>query len=203
MCDGNGLVLDPKVLIALAGASLGLSDAPVRHLSLRFLRPGRPRVGALRRAAGEDEVARGDAAWVALRDGRELRRLAVRADDDHALHRFAVGRGDARAACSSRCSRALRWLVAAWIARQLFARRVPAFLAFGIGVWVSTFVPGVFGWTVASGISPWRSLVQIADVVGERGVSALIAMSSVLLAEAVRASLVEARRDRGRRFPSR
>lgn len=79
----------------------------------------------------------------------------------------------------------LRWLVAAWLARQLFARNVPSFLAWGIGVWISTFVPGVFGWTVASGISPWRSLVQIADVVGERGVSALIAMSSVLLAEAV------------------
>jgi apolipoprotein N-acyltransferase len=79
----------------------------------------------------------------------------------------------------------VRWLVAAWLARQLFQRRVPAFLAWGIGVWVSTFVPGVFGWTVASGISPWRSLVQIADVIGERGVSALIAMSSVLLAEAI------------------
>ena len=65
-------------------------------------------------------------------------------------------------------------------------------------MWISTFVPGVFGWTVASGISPWRSLVQIADVVGERGVSALIAMSSVLLAEAVEAALVASRRDRDR-----
>jgi len=80
----------------------------------------------------------------------------------------------------------LRWLVAGWLARQLFARQVPAFLSWGIAVWISTFVPGVFGWTVASGISPWRSLVQIADVVGERGVSALIAMSSVLLAEALK-----------------
>jgi apolipoprotein N-acyltransferase len=79
----------------------------------------------------------------------------------------------------------VRWLVAGWLARFLYARKVPAFLAWGIGVWISTFVPGVFGWTVASGISPWRSLVQIADVVGERGVSALIAMSSVVLAEAV------------------
>ncbi len=80
----------------------------------------------------------------------------------------------------------LRWMVSAWIARQLYARGVPRFLSFGIGVWIGTFVPGVFSWTVASGISPWTSLVQLADVVGERGVSALIAISAALLAEAVR-----------------
>ncbi len=82
----------------------------------------------------------------------------------------------------------VRWMAAGWIARQLAARSVPRFLSFGIGVWVSTFVPGVFSWTVASGLSPWTSLVQLADVVGERGVSALIAISCALLAEAFRAA---------------
>ncbi len=88
----------------------------------------------------------------------------------------------------------LRWLVAGWLARQLYARRVPSFLSFAIAVWVSTFVPGVFSWTVAGGISPMRSLVQIADVVGERGTSALIALSSALLAECVRALVQRDRR---------
>jgi apolipoprotein N-acyltransferase len=58
-------------------------------------------------------------------------------------------------------------------------------------VWLGTFVPGVFHWTIASGISPWSSLVQIADVVGERGVTALIAISCALLADAARARSVQ------------
>jgi len=81
----------------------------------------------------------------------------------------------------------LPWLITGWITRQLFERGVPGILAFGIGVWVSTFVPIVFPWTVAAGLSPLRSLVQLADVVGERGVSALLALSSALMAEAMRA----------------
>jgi apolipoprotein N-acyltransferase len=79
----------------------------------------------------------------------------------------------------------LRWLLAGWITQKLRQRRVPSFLAFAIAVWVSTFVPGVFGWTVAGGISKWTTLVQLADVVGERGVSALLALSSALLAVGV------------------
>ena len=94
----------------------------------------------------------------------------------------------------------LRWLVAGWLARQLAVsssrgdRRVPTFLAFGLAVWASTFVPGVFDWTVAAGISPLRSLVQFADVVGERGVSALLAIACALFAEAARAGLARERR---------
>jgi apolipoprotein N-acyltransferase len=79
------------------------------------------------------------------------------------------------------------WLVAGWMTRQLYERRVPGILAFGVGVWISTFVPVVFPWTVAAGLSPLRPLVQLADIVGERGVSALLAISSALLAEALRA----------------
>ena len=88
----------------------------------------------------------------------------------------------------------LRWLVCGWLTVQLRARRVPGFLAFGIATWVSTFVPGVFAWTIASGLSPLRLLVQLADVVGERGVSALIAIFCALFAEAVHAALARDRR---------
>jgi len=88
----------------------------------------------------------------------------------------------------------LRWMLAGWLTRQLVRKRVPRFLAFGGAVWASTFVPGVFGWTVASGISPMRLLVQLADVVGERGVSALFAIACALFAEAARAELAKDRR---------
>ncbi len=86
-----------------------------------------------------------------------------------------------------------RWAAAGWLTQRLRERSVPPFLAFGIAVWVSTFVPGVFGWTIASGISRMTSLVQLADVVGERGVSALLAISSALLAMAARAWLAHTR----------
>ncbi|HEY1958561.1 MAG TPA: apolipoprotein N-acyltransferase [Polyangiaceae bacterium] len=88
----------------------------------------------------------------------------------------------------------LRWLVCGWLTMQLRMRRVPGFLAFGIATWVSTFVPGVFAWTVASGLSPMRALVQLADVVGERGVSALIAIFCAFFAEAVYAAFARDRR---------
>lgn len=88
----------------------------------------------------------------------------------------------------------LRWMLAGWLARQLAQRRVPAAFAFGVAVWASTFVPGVFDWTVAAGLSPVRSLVQVADVLGERGVSALLAIACALFAEAARAGLARRRR---------
>jgi len=88
----------------------------------------------------------------------------------------------------------LRWLAVAVVTRQLMLRRVPGFLAFGIGAWISTFVPVVFPWSVAGGISPMTRLMQLADVIGERGTSALFAISAALLAEAVRAALARGRR---------
>ncbi len=88
----------------------------------------------------------------------------------------------------------LGWLVCGWLTRQLMMRRVPSFLAFGIAAWVSTFVPVVFSWTVAGGLSPLRSFVQIAEVVGERGVSALVAIVCALFACAAQALLARERR---------
>ena len=88
----------------------------------------------------------------------------------------------------------LRWLVVGAATRQLVLRRVPGFLAFGVAVWLSTFVPVVFPWSVAGGISPATRLMQLADVIGERGTSALFAMSAALLAEAVRSQLSKEQR---------
>src|SRR5512143_3509307 len=79
----------------------------------------------------------------------------------------------------------LRWLAVGVATRQLMLRRVPGFLAFGIAVLLSTFVPVVFPWSVAGGISPVTRLMQLADLIGERGTSALLAISAALLAEVV------------------
>jgi apolipoprotein N-acyltransferase len=87
----------------------------------------------------------------------------------------------------------VRWMVAAMVREQLARRGVTGWAAFAIGVYTGSFVPIVFPWTPAAALSPWPALVQLADIVGERGVSLLIALSAGLLASAVRA-LPERRR---------
>ncbi len=67
---------------------------------------------------------------------------------------FGVG-----AALSELLTRRLRW-----------DRR----LAFPCGIFLACVWPSVFGWTPAGLLSPWLPLVQLADVVGERGVSVLL-----------------------------
>ncbi|CAN5449155.1 apolipoprotein N-acyltransferase [soil metagenome] len=77
-----------------------------------------------------------------------------------------------------------RFAVGAVLGAWLRRLRVPRFLAFAIGIYASTFVPVVFPWSAAGGVSPWPVMVQLADLVGERGVTFLMALSSALLAEA-------------------
>jgi apolipoprotein N-acyltransferase len=59
-------------------------------------------------------------------------------------------------------------------------------VAFAVGVYGAAFVPAIFPWTPAAGITRWPVLVQLADTIGERGVAALLALSASLLALAVR-----------------
>ncbi len=86
------------------------------------------------------------------------------------------------------CEQGLRWAAAAVIQRQLGRRGVPAWLAFGIGVYAGTFVPSVFPWSAAGGVTPLPAMVQLADVVGERGVTLVMALSAGLLAAALDAA---------------
>ncbi len=77
-----------------------------------------------------------------------------------------------------------RFAVGAVLQGWLERARVPRWLAFAIGIYASTFVPVVFPWSAAGGVTPWPVMIQLADVVGERGVTFLMAISSALLAEA-------------------
>ena len=79
---------------------------------------------------------------------------------------------------------ATRWMLAAVACETLARARVPRPAAFAAGVYAGTFVPTMIPWTVAGGVSPWPSMVQLADVVGERGVAALMALAAGLAAEA-------------------
>lgn len=80
-------------------------------------------------------------------------------------------------------AQALPWALGGALARSLGLRaRTPGFLAFALGVYAATFVPAIFPWTPAGGLSPWPLLVQTAELVGERGTSMLLAASAALVA---------------------
>jgi apolipoprotein N-acyltransferase len=78
------------------------------------------------------------------------------------------------------------WCVAAVVHRQLARLGVPPWMSFGIGVYVGTFSPAVFLWSPAGLLTPAPAMVQLAEIVGERGVTLLMAWSSGLLAAALR-----------------
>ena len=96
------------------------------------------------------------------------------------------------------------WAVGAVVHDRLARRGVPTWAAFAIGVYVTTFVPQIFPWSPAGGATPWPATVQLAEYVGERGVSALMALAAGLVAHAVglaqSASRREAPRGEWRRY---
>ena len=94
----------------------------------------------------------------------------------------------------------LRWMVAAVACETLARARVPRPLAFAAGVYAGTFVPTMMPWTPAGGVSPWPAMVQLADVVGERGVAAVMALTAGLLATALRWLVRPETRRRGARM---
>ncbi len=79
-----------------------------------------------------------------------------------------------------------RFCAAAIVAIHLTRRGVPRWLSFGLGVYLSSFLWALFPWTVATGLVPYPPLLQLCEVIGERGVSLLMALSSGLAAEAIR-----------------
>jgi apolipoprotein N-acyltransferase len=95
-------------------------------------------------------------------------------------------------------AQALPWAVggavAHWLARPSrgSARPLaPPWLAFGLGVYVATFMPAVFPWTPSGGLAPWPILLQTAELVGERGTSLLLALATGLAAHALARFRVE------------
>ncbi len=68
--------------------------------------------------------------------------------------------------------------------------KAPLELSFALGVMVTVLVPTIFAWTPAGLVSPWPSFVQLADFIGERGVSVIFAALAALLVRAVRLLMI-------------
>lgn len=81
----------------------------------------------------------------------------------------------------------IRWAAAAVVQRQLTRRGVPAWFAFAAGMYAGTFVPSVFPWSAAGGVTPVPEMVQLAELLGERGVTLVMALSAGLLGAAANA----------------
>jgi apolipoprotein N-acyltransferase len=87
------------------------------------------------------------------------------------------------------------WGIGTGVAAVLQRRaRLPFEIAFGAGGLVSLSLPTIFAWSPAGLVSPWPAFVQLADVIGERGVSVLFALGAALLARAGVALLTRAPR---------
>ncbi len=82
----------------------------------------------------------------------------------------------------------LAWAACGVLHDRLATRGVPRWAAFALGVYAATFVPQVFPWGPAGGATPWPSTVQLAEWIGERGVSALMALAAGLVAHALTAA---------------
>ena len=80
----------------------------------------------------------------------------------------------------------LRWAVASMVSQAAGRRGVPRWVSFPLGVFVASFVPTVFPWTPAGGVTPWPVVAQIAELVGERGLAVTMACVAALLAMALR-----------------
>lgn len=78
---------------------------------------------------------------------------------------------------------ALLWALGMAVAEllQRYAR-LDARVGFGAGALLAIMTPAVFGWTPAGLISPWPVMVQLAELIGERGVSFVLAVAAACLA---------------------
>ncbi|HEY4118491.1 MAG TPA: hypothetical protein VGM56_11575, partial [Byssovorax sp.] len=82
-------------------------------------------------------------------------------------------------------AQSITWGLGMALASALARRvRAPLELAFTCGAVLALSLPSVFAWSPAGLVTPWPAFVQLADLVGERGVSALFAVGAALLARA-------------------
>lgn len=82
-------------------------------------------------------------------------------------------------------AQSLVWALGSGLAAVLHRRaRVPFEIAFATGVFLAVSLPTIFAWTPAGLVSPWPVFIQLADLIGERGVSALFALGAALLCRA-------------------
>ncbi|HRI68589.1 MAG TPA: apolipoprotein N-acyltransferase [Polyangium sp.] len=92
-------------------------------------------------------------------------------------------------------AQSLLWGIGAAVTNLVQRRaRAPLELAFAGGMLITVTLPSVFAWTPAGIVCPWTCLVQLADLIGERGVSVLFAIITALMARAAKNALDAERR---------
>lgn len=80
-------------------------------------------------------------------------------------------------------AQSIPWALGSGLCAFLVKRgRIPLEMAFGAGTLCALLIPTIFAWTPAGLSSPWPELVQLADLIGERGVSVLLAACAALCA---------------------
>jgi apolipoprotein N-acyltransferase len=89
----------------------------------------------------------------------------------------------------------LRWALLGVLYKRLRAVGVAVWFALPAAMYVSTFVPVMIPWTPAGGAGLWLPTFQLAELVGERGVDVVMALTAGLLASAWLA--YRARKDQG------
>jgi len=77
------------------------------------------------------------------------------------------------------------WAAAGSIAAGLARARLPRPMAFAAGAYAASFAPVVFPWTAAGVLAAWPASVQLAEHIGERGLSAVLALVCGLAAESM------------------
>jgi apolipoprotein N-acyltransferase len=154
--------LYPAVLVGLAFLSASIADAP-----------------NLRRAFGRAVVWGTSAGIVGMRFvPAVIQRFTPLGDAASYLALILLAAGQS-----------LIWAIGAGVAWLLHRRaRAPFEFSFAAGTFVALSLPAIFAWSPAGLVSPWPSLVQLGDLIGERGVSALFAAGAALLARGVMAS---------------
>lgn len=90
---------------------------------------------------------------------------------------------------------ALRFFFAEIIHRALVGRGVHRVLSFALAMYVGTFIPMMFPWTTGGAGMRWPMTVQLADLIGERGLVAIFAVVSALIGEAIVNAITSAKRD--------
>jgi apolipoprotein N-acyltransferase len=99
-------------------------------------------------------------------------------------------------------AQSLHWAIGAAIAVALRKRlATPIEVAAAAGTLVAVSLPSIFLWTPAGLLSPWPVLLQTADVIGERGLSASMAAAMAAIARTV-TLLIEGQRRKASWFPA-
>jgi apolipoprotein N-acyltransferase len=76
------------------------------------------------------------------------------------------------------------WAICGGLTAFVSRRGVPLAIALPVGVAVATFSPQLFSWTLATPLARVPTFLQLAEVVGERGVAILVVVSAVHAAHA-------------------